>query len=140
MYLFIFGCMWAFSSCGKQELLSWQHVGFCLGWPLLLWSTGSNHAGFSGCSAQAWWDPPKPGLYPVSLALQDGFLATRLPGKSHCFCFCFSCNSRISMTWRDYPLFKRCPEDGHRAVAISHLISSSRACIPNWVLRVDFSW
>jgi len=27
------------------------------------------------------WDLPRPGIEPVSLALQDGFLMTGLPGK-----------------------------------------------------------
>ena len=41
----------------------------------------------SSCGAWAWllrgmWDPPRPGLEPVSRALAGGFLTTAPPGKS----------------------------------------------------------
>ena len=57
-------------------------------WLLLWWSTGSRHVGFSSCGSQAlecrlsscgiragllrsMWDPPGPGIKPVSPALAD---------------------------------------------------------------------
>ena len=73
-------------------------AGFSLRWLLLLWSTGSRHAGFSSCGSRALehrlsscgarasllrgtWDLPGPGLEPVSPALAGGFLTTAPPGK-----------------------------------------------------------
>ena len=79
--------------------------GFLWWWLFLLWSTGSRHAGFGSCSmwlsscglqalehglssCGTWaqllcsmWDLPRPGIERVSLALQEGFLATGPPGK-----------------------------------------------------------
>ena len=48
----------------------------------------------SSCWAQAqllhgMWDPPAPGIEPVSPALQDRFLTTRPPGKPSCIFFLF---------------------------------------------------
>ena len=88
-------CVWAFSSCGKRELL------LCCG------SWASHCGGFSCCRARAlglrasvvvahrlsscstWtqllrgmWDLPAPGIEPVSPALAGGFLTTAPPGKS----------------------------------------------------------
>ena len=73
-------------------------AGFSLWWLLLLWSTGSRHAGLSSrgskalelrlssCGARAqplhsMWDPPGPGLEPMPLALAGRFLTTVPPGK-----------------------------------------------------------
>ena len=65
---------------------SLQYAGFSLRWLLLLQSTGSGRAGFSGCGAWAWllrgmWDLPRPGLKPVSPALGGRFPTTAPPGK-----------------------------------------------------------
>ena len=72
---------------------SLQCMGFSLRWLLLLQSTGCRHAGsvvvacrLSSCGAWAsllrgMWDPPGPGLEPVSPALAGGFLTTVPPGK-----------------------------------------------------------
>ena len=77
-------------------------TGFSLQWLLLLWSTGSRHAGFSSCGSRAlerrvsscgaqallphgMWDLPRPGIKPVSPALAGRFLTTVPPGKSQ-FC------------------------------------------------------
>ena len=46
-------CARAFSSCGEQGLLFVVIRGLLIGWLLLLWSTGSRHAGFSSCGTQA---------------------------------------------------------------------------------------
>ena len=43
IYLFIFGCIGSSLRC----------AGFSLQWLLLLWSTGSRHAGFSSCGMWA---------------------------------------------------------------------------------------
>ena len=58
-YLFIWLC-WVFVTTWRLSLalVSWgysslQCTGFSLLWLLLLWSTGSRHAGFSSCSTQA---------------------------------------------------------------------------------------
>ena len=63
---------------------SLQYRGFSLQWLLLFHSTGSRHAGFSLCGAQAYlhhgmWDGS--GIEPTSLALIHAFLSARPPGK-----------------------------------------------------------
>ena len=81
-------CLWTFSSCSEQGLLSSCGVqasccsGFscCGAQPL-------GYVGFSNCcGAQAslpcgMWDPPGPGIEPVFHALQGRFLTTGLPMK-----------------------------------------------------------
>ena len=94
-------CGRALSSCGKRGPLlhsSLQCAGLSLQWLLLLRSWGSRSLGFSSCglwapehrpsSCGAWaqllrsmWDPPRPGLKPVSPALAGGFLTIAPPGK-----------------------------------------------------------
>ena len=54
----------------------------------LVQSTGSRHTDFSSCGAWTWlfhdmWDLLGPGIKPVSLALQGGFLTTGSPAKSY---------------------------------------------------------
>ena len=76
IYLFIFGCVGSPLRC----------TGFSLRWPLLLRSTGSRHAGFSSCDTRAqlprgMWDPPGPGLEPVSPASAGRFPTTAPLGK-----------------------------------------------------------
>ena len=69
-----------------------QCTGPSLSRPLLLWSTGSRCAGSAvvahgpSCSA-AMWDPPRPGLEPVSPELAGRFSTTAPPGKPHVFPF-----------------------------------------------------
>ena len=83
------------ASGGYSSLLC---VGFSLWCLLLLQSTGCRHTGFSNCGSRAlehrlsscgaWalllhgmWDPPGPGLEPVSPALAGRFLTTAPPEK-----------------------------------------------------------
>ena len=67
-------CLQDFSSCGVR--------GFsCCG----AWAPG--HSGFSNYGPRAYllrgvWDPPGPGIEPMSSALAGGFLTTGPPGKS----------------------------------------------------------
>ena len=91
IYLFIWLC-WIFVAVRRLSLVVVSRgysllrcAGFSLRWLLLLQSTGSRHMG-SSCGAQAlllrgMWDPPGPGLEPVSPALAGGFLTTAPPGK-----------------------------------------------------------
>ena len=93
IYLFIFWLHWVFVAVHGLSLVavirgysSMRCVGFSLWWLLLLWSMGSRHVGFSSCGSRAlehrlsscgaWayllcsmWDPPGPGLKPVSPAM-----------------------------------------------------------------------
>ena len=106
IYLFIyFWLHWVFVAANGLSLVavSWGFsslwcTSFSLRWLLLLWSTGSRHAGFSSCGPRAlehslssgarayllrgMWDLPGPGLEPRSPALAGGFLTTAPPGKS----------------------------------------------------------
>ena len=104
LFFFFFGCVGSSLlrrlSVGEASggYSSLRCAGFSLWWLLLLWSTGSRHAGFSSCgswalerrlsSCGAWasllrgmWDLPRPGIEPVSPALAGGFLTTAPPGK-----------------------------------------------------------
>ena len=80
-------CTRAFSSWREQGSLSscgaWaSHIsGFsCCG------AQAVGHSGFSSCGTWAQllhdtWDPPRPGIEPVSPTLQGRFLTTGPPGK-----------------------------------------------------------
>ena len=46
-------CTCAFSTCGERRLLFLWYACFSLRWLILLQSTGSRHAGFGSCGAQA---------------------------------------------------------------------------------------
>ena len=91
-------CVRASLVAARGGYSSLQCAGFSLQWLLLLWSTCSRRTGFSSCDSQAleyrlsscgaraqllrgMWDPPGPGLEPVSPALAGGFLTTAPPGK-----------------------------------------------------------
>ena len=99
LFIFYFWLRWVFvTACGLSLVVasrgysSLRCAGFSLQWLLLLRSMGSRHTGFSSCGAWAlllrgMWDPPGPGLEPVSPALAGGFLITVPPGKSQRFCF-----------------------------------------------------
>ena len=88
---------WVFIAVHRPSLVavngghsSLQCMGPPLRWPPLPWSTGSRHMGFSSCGTQAqplrgMWDPPGPGLEPVSPALAGGLPTTVPPGKSQHF-------------------------------------------------------
>ena len=61
-------------------------VGLSLLWPLLLRSTGSRRAGSVGVGSRAqllrgMWDPPGPGLEPMSPAFAGRLSSTAPPGK-----------------------------------------------------------
>ena len=88
-------CVRAFSSCGEWELLFVAVRGLliavvslcCRAWVLSLRASVVAARGLSSCGALAqllrgMWDPPGPGLEPVSPALASGFLTTAPPGKS----------------------------------------------------------
>ena len=105
--MFVLGCGVLVVVHGLSLVGRWC-AGFSLQWLLLLWSVGcrcvgAKHMGFSiavcglrschlcGCSSfgtlallpQGMWDLPGPGIEPMSPALQDRFLTTGPPGKSH---------------------------------------------------------
>ena len=107
VYLFIyFWLHWVFVAAHGLSLVaasggysSLWCMGFSLRWLLLLWSTGSRCMGFSSCGLWAlecrlsscgaralllpgMWDPPRPGLEPVSPAVAGGFLTSAPPGKT----------------------------------------------------------
>ena len=88
IYLFIFGCIGSLFWC----------AGFSSRWLLLLQSTGCRHVGLRSCGSRApefrlgscgthaqllcvMWDPPGPGLEPVSPALAGRFSNTAPPGN-----------------------------------------------------------
>ena len=135
--LFIyFWLHWVFiSACGLSLVAasggysSLRCTCFSLRWLLLLWSTGSRHAGFSNCGSQAlerrlsscgaqayllrgMWDLPGPELEPMSPAWAGGFLTTVPPGKSPAALFiiaktwtqpkCLSTDEWIKKMWYIY--------------------------------------
>jgi len=85
-------------------LLSWsrdsRHVDFrnCRVQAQSLQLAGPRARGLCRCRAQAeltrgMWDPPGPGIEPVSSALAGGFPTTGLPGKSKKTCFQLNCDT-----------------------------------------------
>ena len=83
-------CVWAFSAvCGEWGLLCSCSTGFLLSSfsycvALALWRTS-----FSSCGTQAYssgmWSLPRPGIEPVSPALQGRFITTVPAGKPQCW-------------------------------------------------------
>ena len=70
-----------------------RRLSSCGIWAQQLWLTGSRAQAQqlqrSGPAAPGMWDPPGPGLKPVSPALAGGFPTTAPQGKPHLFIFCF---------------------------------------------------
>ena len=110
LFLFVFYCLkkviyfwrhWVFiAMCGHS--LMWCVGGYsslcCAGFSLqcllLLWSTGSRAYGLDSCGTWVYlvhgvWNPPGPGMEPVSPALQGRFLTTVPPGTSLYFIIYF---------------------------------------------------
>ena len=85
---FIFWLCWVFIAACRLSLIltsggysSLWCGGFSLRWLLLLWSTGFSSCGTAAQLLCDTWDFPRPGIEPVSLALQGRFLTTGPPGK-----------------------------------------------------------
>ena len=93
-------CARAFSSCGKQgPLLIAVHGPFIIAASLI-----AEHRlqvrRLSNCGSQAqllrgMWDPPRPGLEPVSPALAGRFSTTAPPGKPHLLDLCLHSFSKV---------------------------------------------
>ena len=87
-------CTWAFSSCSEQALPSscgarTSHCRSfsCYGaWALECRPSSCGSWAQLLCSR---WEPPGPGIEPLSSALAGGFLTIGPPGKSHCSYFTF---------------------------------------------------
>ena len=76
-------CTWAFSSCSKQELLSFAVHGLRIGVASLI-VEHSLFMSFSSCGTWTQllhdlWDLPRPGIKPMSTALTGRFLITGSP-------------------------------------------------------------
>ena len=92
-------CARAFSSCGERGPLFIAVRG-----PLTVTASPvAEHRlqtrRLSSCGSRAqllrgMWDPPRPGLEPVSSALAGGFSTTAPPGKPYFSVFCYPCLSR----------------------------------------------
>ena len=88
---FVFGCAGSlllhrlFSSCGEWELLSSCSAWLLVAAASLVESTGSRVCGLSSRSLAAcgMWDPPGPGIEPVSPALQGRIPNHRIARKAH---------------------------------------------------------
>ena len=105
IYFIYFWLHWVFVAARRPSPVavsgghsSLRCAGLSLQWPLPLQSTGPRHAGFSSCGTWAlelrlsscgaraqplhgMWDPPVPGLEPVSPALAGGLPTAAPPGK-----------------------------------------------------------
>ena len=91
-FMAVFGlrfCVRAFSSCGKRgPLFIAVHGPLTIAACLVAEHRLQTHR-LSSCGSQAqllrgMWDLPRPGLEPVSPALEGGFSTTAPPGKSTC--------------------------------------------------------
>ena len=76
-------CARAFFSCGK-----WGPLFIAMRGPLIIVASLVAERRLSNCGSQAqllccMWDPPRPGLEPVSPALAGRFSTTAPPGKPH---------------------------------------------------------
>ena len=92
-FIFYFWLHWVFVAVQGLSLVvvsrgySWLWcAGVSLRWLLLLRSMASRVCRLSSCGARAYllrgmWDPPGPGLEPMSPALAGRFLTTAPPGK-----------------------------------------------------------
>ena len=85
-------CVRAFSSCGKQgPLFIAVHGPLTIVASLVAEHRLQTHR-LSSCGSRAWllrgmWDPPRPGLEPVSPALAGRFSTTAPPGKPYFFLY-----------------------------------------------------
>ena len=88
-------CARAFSSCGKRGPLFITVPGpLTIAASLLVEHRLQTHR-LSNCGSWAqllrgMWDPPRPGLEPVSSALAGRFSTTAPPGKPSCDIFCWT--------------------------------------------------
>ena len=89
-------CASAFSSCGERGPLFIAVRGPLTIAASLVAEHRLQTRRLSSCGSRAQllrgtWDPPRPGLEPVSPALADRFPTTAPPGKPkiHLFCCCF---------------------------------------------------
>ena len=111
LFIYFWLCRVFVAACGLSLVAesggysSLRCAGLSMQWPLLLRSMGSMRAGsavtarrLSSCGVRAqplrsMWDPPRPGLEPVSPALAGGLPTTAPPGRSLLslliFSFCF---------------------------------------------------
>ena len=96
------------AACSCLQLQRVEAPLCCSAWPshgsgvsgsgtqaLCVWASAVAPCGISGCTCRLWstgsvvvahglsrmWDLPEPGIEPMSLALQGGFLTTGSPGK-----------------------------------------------------------
>ena len=81
-------CAWAFSSCGEQGPLFITVRGPLTVGASLVAEHKLQTRRLSSCGSRAqllhgMWDPPRPGLEPVSPALAGRFSVTAPPGKPH---------------------------------------------------------
>ena len=102
IYLFIFGCVGffrfcarAFSSCGKRGPLFITVRGplTIAASPVAEHRLQTRRLSSRGSRAQplrGMWDPPRPGLEPVSPALAGRLSTTAPPGKPYCSFYSFS--------------------------------------------------
>ena len=100
-------CARAFSSCGKREPLFIAMRG-----PLTIAASlvaehrlQTRRLTICGSRAQplpGMWDPPRPGLEPVSPALAGRFSTTAPPGKPLSRCFCLWVSSVCLTNLQDY--------------------------------------
>ena len=92
-------CARAFSSCGK-----WGPLFIAMRGPLIIAASLVAECRLSNCGSRAqllccMWDPPRPGLEPVSPALAGSFSTTAPPGKplKKCFKKCFRLKEKDTM-------------------------------------------
>ena len=91
-------CVRAFSSCGKRgPLLTVVHGSLTIAASPAaehrLQTRRLSNCGPRAQSLRGMWDPPRPGLEPVSPALAGRFSTTAPPGKSHMFSFIRNCQT-----------------------------------------------
>ena len=124
-------------------------TGFSLQWLLLLWSSGSRHAGFSSCGSRAlerrlsscdaraqllhgMWDLPGPGLEPVFPALAGRFLTTVPPGKPLCGGFL---QTQFKLEWTSSEIINTKEKEGTKSTRGLKNVFFQEAKAPDYKCR-----
>ena len=123
-------------------------AGLSLSWPLLLRSTGSRCTGARNCGSRAQslrgtWDPPRPGLEPMSPALAGRLSTTAPPGKPWWLHFIQNLDSRVlyrltprppcGLTWK----IKKKPKPKISQVLCGHHPPTLSPCLPDTEVTLE---
>ena len=130
-------CWWGLSAFAASGCCSSrQRTGFLLRWfsccgaqAAGTWALGATARGLSSCGAWTWlprslWNPPGPGVEPMSPALAGGFLSTLPRGKT---CSVFLKCPQVWMGFRGGSVVKNRPASSGDGGVLSSIPRSGRS-------------